>query len=43
MEAMGRLMGHSERSKAHTGEALVKVAKLADSDDIEGYLLKFAK
>ena len=29
MEAMCRLMEHSERSKAHTGKALVKMAKLS--------------
>ena len=27
----------------HPGEALVKVAKLADTDDIEGYLLTFER
>ena len=43
MEAMCRLMEHSGRSKAHAGEALVKVAKLTDSDDIEGYLLTIAQ
>ena len=34
-------MEYSGRSKHHTGEALVKVAKLTDSDDIEGHLLTF--
>lgn len=36
MEAMYRMMKHLGKSKAHAGEALVKLAKLADSDDIEG-------
>ena len=41
MEAMCKMMEHSDRSKTHPGEALVKVAKLADTNDIEGYLLTF--
>ena len=43
MEAMCKMMEHSGRSKTHPGEALVKVAKLAETDDIEGYLLTFER
>ena len=39
MEAMFKLVEKTTKGKASSGEALVKVAKLTDSDDIEGYLL----
>ena len=43
MDAMIRLMEGSAKSKPPSGEALVKVAKLAETDDIEGYLLTFER
>ena len=43
METMYRLMERSGKSKSNSGEALVKVAKLSDVDDIEGYLLTFER
>ena len=43
MDAMVRLMEGSAKSKPPSGEALVKVAKLAETDDIEGALLTFER
>ena len=43
MDAMVRLMEGSAKSKPPSGEALVKVAMLAETDDIEGYLLTFER
>lgn len=42
MDAMCKMMEQTGRKKT-AGEALVKVAKLADTDDIEGYLLTFER
>ena len=41
MDVMVWLMEGNAKSKPPLGEALVKVAKLAETDDIEGYLLTF--
>ena len=43
MEAMVRLVERTTKGKTNSGEALVKVAKLTDADDIEGYLLTFER
>ena len=43
MEAMFRLVERTTKGKKDSGEALVKVAKLTDSDDIEGYLVTFER
>ena len=43
MDVMVQLMEGSTKSKPPSGEALVKVAKLAETDDIEGYLLTFER
>ena len=43
MYAMVRLMEGSAKSKPPSCEALVKVAKLAETDDIERYLLTFER
>ena len=43
VETMRRLVESLGKSRSHThpNEALVKVAKLTESDDIEGYLTTF--
>ena len=43
MEAMVRLVERTTKGKTNSGEALVKVAKLTDANDIEGYLLTFER
>ena len=43
MEAMYKFMERSGKNKSQRGEALVKVAKLSDTDDIEGYLQTFER
>lgn len=45
VETMRRLVESSGKSRSHThpNEALVKVAKLTESDDIEGYLTTFER
>ena len=43
MEAMYKFTERSGKNKSQRGEALVKVAKLSDTDDIEGYLLTFER
>ena len=43
MNAIVRLMEGSAKSKPPSGKALVKVAKLAETDDIEGNLLTFER
>lgn len=42
MEAMFKVVEQATRWKMNSGEALVKVAKHTDSDDIDGYLLTSA-
>ena len=43
METFCKMMERTGRGKTNPGEALVKVSKLADTDDIEGYLLTFER
>lgn len=43
MDVMCRLIEGSVKNKSLSGEALVRVAKLTDLDDIEGYLLTFER
>ena len=43
MDAMFKIVEQSTKGRKNSGEALVKVAKLIDSDDIEGYLLTFER
>ena len=43
IEAMLKLVERTAKGKASSGEALVKVARLTDSDDIEGYLLTYER
>ena len=43
METFCKMMERTGRGKTNPGEALVKVSKLADTDDIEGYLLMFER
>ena len=43
MDAMFKIVEQSTKGRKNSGEALVKVAKLIDSDEIEGYLLTFER
>ena len=43
VDVMCSMIESSVKSKSSSGEALVRVAKLADTDDIEGYLLTFER
>ena len=43
MDEMLKLVERTAKGKTNSGEALVKVAKLMDSDDIEEYLLTFER